>query len=28
LTIGLSVPVMTWIVMPALTKRLGAWLRR
>jgi uncharacterized protein len=28
LTIGLSVPLMTWIVMPALTRRLGAWLRR
>jgi antibiotic biosynthesis monooxygenase (ABM) superfamily enzyme len=28
LTIGLSVPLMTWIVMPALTKRLGPWLRR
>jgi uncharacterized protein len=28
LTIGLSVPLMTWIVMPALTRRLGPWLRR
>jgi uncharacterized protein len=28
LTIGLSVPLMTWVVMPALTKRLGPWLRR
>jgi uncharacterized protein len=28
LTIGLSVPLMTWLVMPALTKRLGPWLRR
>jgi uncharacterized protein len=28
LTIGLSVPLMTWIVMPALTKQLGSWLRR
>jgi uncharacterized protein len=28
LTIALSVPLMTWIVMPALTRRLGPWLRR
>jgi uncharacterized protein len=28
LTIGLSVPLMTWVVMPALTKRLGSWLRQ
>jgi uncharacterized protein len=28
LTIGLSVSLMNWIVMPALTKRLGPWLRR
>ena len=27
LTIGLSVSLMTWIVMPALTRRLGPWLR-
>jgi uncharacterized protein len=28
LTTGLSVPLMTWVVMPALTGRLGPWLRR
>jgi uncharacterized protein len=28
LTIALSVPLMTWIVMPALTRQLGQWLRR
>jgi uncharacterized protein len=28
LTIGLSVTLMNWIVMPALTRRLGSWLRR
>jgi len=28
LTTGLSIPLMTWVVMPALTKRLGSWLRR
>lgn len=28
LTTGLSIPLMTWVVMPALTVRLGPWLRR
>jgi uncharacterized protein len=28
LTLGVSVTVMNWIVMPALTRRLGPWLRR
>src|SRR4051794_31592742 len=28
LTTGLSIPLMTWVVMPALTTRLGPWLRR
>ena len=28
LTLGLSVTGMNWIVMPALTRRLGPWLRR
>jgi antibiotic biosynthesis monooxygenase (ABM) superfamily enzyme len=27
-TIAISVTLMNWIVMPALTRRLGAWLRR
>jgi uncharacterized protein len=28
LTLGVSVTTMNWIVMPALTRRLGPWLRR
>src|SRR5262245_30755227 len=28
LTLGLTVPVMTWLVMPPLTVWLGSWLRR
>lgn len=28
LTMALSIPLMTWVVMPALTYRLGPWLRR
>lgn len=28
LTLGLTVPLMTWLIMPQLTVRLGAWLRR
>lgn len=28
LTTGISIPVMTWVVMPFLTTRLGPWLRR
>lgn len=28
LTMSLTIPLMTWIVMPALTNRLGPWLRR
>ena len=28
LTMGLTVPLMTWVVMPALTTWLGLWLRR
>lgn len=28
LTIGVSVSLMNWVVMPALTRRLGSWLRR
>jgi antibiotic biosynthesis monooxygenase (ABM) superfamily enzyme len=27
-TLGLTVPLMTWLVMPLLTVRLGAWLRQ
>jgi antibiotic biosynthesis monooxygenase (ABM) superfamily enzyme len=27
-TIAISVTLMNWLVMPALTRRLGAWLRR
>jgi antibiotic biosynthesis monooxygenase (ABM) superfamily enzyme len=27
-TLGVSVTVMNWIVMPALTRQLGPWLRR
>lgn len=26
--VGLTIPVMTWVLMPALTDRLGPWLRR
>jgi antibiotic biosynthesis monooxygenase (ABM) superfamily enzyme len=28
LTLGLTIPLMTWLVMPPLTVRLGPWLRR
>jgi len=28
LTMGLTTPLMTWVVMPALTTRIGPWLRR
>lgn len=28
LTMGLTIPLMTWVLMPALTNRLGPWLRR
>jgi antibiotic biosynthesis monooxygenase (ABM) superfamily enzyme len=28
LTMGLTIPLMTWVVMPQLTTRLGPWLRR
>jgi uncharacterized protein len=28
LTMGLTIPLMTWVVMPQLTVRLGRWLRR
>lgn len=28
LTMGLTIPLMTWSVMPALRTRLGPWLRR
>lgn len=28
LTTGVSIPLMTWVVMPFLTRRLGGWLRR
>jgi antibiotic biosynthesis monooxygenase (ABM) superfamily enzyme len=28
LTLGLTIPLMTWLVMPLLTVRLGPWLRR
>jgi hypothetical protein len=27
-TLGLTIPLMTWLVMPLLTVRLGAWLRQ
>jgi antibiotic biosynthesis monooxygenase (ABM) superfamily enzyme len=27
-TMGLTIPLMTWVVMPVLTTRLGPWLRR
>lgn len=27
LSLGLTIPLMTWVVMPALTTRLGSWLR-
>jgi len=27
-TLGVTVPLMTWLVMPLLTIRLGPWLRR
>lgn len=27
-TLGLVVPLMTWLIMPLLTVRLGPWLRR
>jgi antibiotic biosynthesis monooxygenase (ABM) superfamily enzyme len=27
-TLGLTIPLMTWLVMPLLTVRLGTWLRR
>ncbi|MGI8930352.1 MAG: antibiotic biosynthesis monooxygenase [Candidatus Limnocylindria bacterium] len=28
LTMALTIPLMTWVVMPALTTRLGPWLRK
>jgi antibiotic biosynthesis monooxygenase (ABM) superfamily enzyme len=28
LTLGLTIPLMTWLIMPLLTVRLGPWLRR
>jgi antibiotic biosynthesis monooxygenase (ABM) superfamily enzyme len=28
LTMALTIPLMTWLVMPSLTVRLGPWLRR
>jgi len=28
LTMGLTIPLMTWVIMPQLTVRLGRWLRR
>lgn len=28
LTMGLTIPFMTWVLMPALTNKLGPWLRR
>ncbi len=28
LTLGLTIPLMTWVVMPLLTVRLGPWLRQ
>jgi hypothetical protein len=28
LTMALTIPLMTWVIMPALTGRLGPWLRR
>ena len=27
-TTGVMIPLMTWVIMPALTSRLGPWLRR
>lgn len=27
-TMGLTIPLMTWVIMPQLTVRLGGWLRR
>ena len=27
-TLGVTVPLMTWVIMPLLTVRLGVWLRR
>lgn len=27
-TMGLTIPLMTWVIMPFLTIRLGRWLRR
>jgi antibiotic biosynthesis monooxygenase (ABM) superfamily enzyme len=27
-TMALTIPLMTWVIMPALTVRLGGWLRR
>lgn len=28
LTMAMTIPLMTWVIMPALTTRLGPWLRR
>ena len=28
LTLGVTVPLMTWLIMPLLTVRLGPWLRK
>jgi antibiotic biosynthesis monooxygenase (ABM) superfamily enzyme len=28
LTLGITIPLMTWVIMPAVTARLGPWLRR